>query len=188
MRSGPAWGRRAYPTSAMGTTALVRQTFLDAEWYAESLRLADAAPTAVARPLRDPVLDAVIAMKASGRPVAFAADTADEIHHALDRAAELGLRPIILGAADAWRVADFGGLRGNAHDPKAAATYGIALSSHYVLLGVTPQDDRDTIKKAYRHLARLYHPDLNKSAEAHGKMQEINQAYQAILGDVPEDK
>lgn len=103
---GPAWGRRAYPTSAMGTAALARQTFLDAEWYAECLRLADAEPTVVARPLRDPVLDAVILMKASGRPVAFAADTADEIHHALDRAAELGLRPVILGGDEAWRAAE----------------------------------------------------------------------------------
>lgn len=98
------------------------------------------------------------------------------------------LRTHLPGLNDTWRVADFGGVRGNAHDPKAAATYGIALSSHYILLGVTPYDDRDTIKKAYRHLARLYHPDLNKSPEAHGRMQEINQAYQAILGDAPDEK
>jgi hypothetical protein len=91
------------------------------------------------------------------------------------------------GLNDSWRVADFAGVRGTAHDPKGAAVIHTALQEHYVLLGVTADDDREAIKKAYRHLARAYHPDLNKSAEAHGKMQQLNKAYQEILkslGDV----
>jgi hypothetical protein len=96
------------------------------------------------------------------------------------------VRTHLPGLNDSWLIADFGGLRGSAHDPKAAATYGIALNAHYTLLGVTPEDDRSAIKKAYRHLARLYHPDLNKSPDAHARMQEINQAYRAILGETPE--
>jgi hypothetical protein len=98
------------------------------------------------------------------------------------------LKTHLPGLNDTWHVADFGGVRGNAHDPKASATYGITLNHHYAVLGVTPQDDHAAVKKAYRHLARLYHPDLNKSAEAHVKMQEINQAYQAIIGSIASDE
>ena len=58
----------------------------------------------------------------------------------------------------------------------------------YKLLGVTPQDSMDTIKKAYRKLIREYHPDIIKAQgkddaylqEATAKTQEINQAYEMI--------
>lgn len=51
----------------------------------------------------------------------------------------------------------------------------------YEVLGVSPDADDTTVTKAYRSLARRYHPDLNpgdKSAEQ--KMQEINSAYDTI--------
>ena len=86
------------------------------------------------------------------------------------------------GLNDRWRVADFGGIHGRAHDPRASAVFSAALDEHYVILGVAPEDDRETIKRAYRLLARRYHPDLNASPEAHEQMQRVNEAYQAILG------
>ncbi|MCC6614292.1 MAG: J domain-containing protein [Anaerolineae bacterium] len=92
------------------------------------------------------------------------------------------VRTYLPGLNGAWRVADFGGVHGKAHDPQANAVFSAALSEHYVILGVTPEDDRDTIKRAYRLLARRYHPDLNNSPEAHEQMQRVNEAYQAILG------
>jgi len=62
------------------------------------------------------------------------------------------------------------------------------LEDAYRLLGVSPQDDMATIKKAYRKLVRQYHPDIIKSQgksedyikEATAKTQEINQAYEMI--------
>ena len=58
---------------------------------------------------------------------------------------------------------------------------------YYEVLGVKKGDDDTTIKKAYRSLAKKYHPDMNpgdKDAEA--KFKEVNEAYD-ILSD-PEKK
>jgi hypothetical protein len=55
------------------------------------------------------------------------------------------------------------------------------ISVYYEVLGVSLTDDLDTIKKVYRQLAMLYHPDLNKSPEANERMQQINTAYAQIM-------
>jgi len=54
--------------------------------------------------------------------------------------------------------------------------------SLYDTLGVSQSASADEIKKAYRRLARKYHPDINKEAEAEDKFKEINAAYE-ILSD-----
>lgn len=44
----------------------------------------------------------------------------------------------------------------------------------------------DEAKKAYRRLAKLYHPDINKSEEAHNKFILIQRAYEEIReGSIP---
>jgi curved DNA-binding protein len=54
--------------------------------------------------------------------------------------------------------------------------------SLYETLGVSERASADEIKKAYRKLARKYHPDVNKDEEAIEKFKEINAAYE-ILSD-----
>ena len=54
--------------------------------------------------------------------------------------------------------------------------------SLYQTLNIGENASADEIKKAYRKLAREYHPDINKSPEAEEKFKEINAAYE-ILGD-----
>src|SRR5918912_566223 len=53
---------------------------------------------------------------------------------------------------------------------------------YYKVLGVDRKASQDDIKKAYRKLARQYHPDTNKSAGAEERFKEVSEAYD-VLGD-----
>ncbi len=58
---------------------------------------------------------------------------------------------------------------------------------YYEALGIDKSADEAAIKKAYRTLAKKYHPDINPGdAEAEKKFKEVNEAY-AVLSD-PEKK
>jgi curved DNA-binding protein len=52
--------------------------------------------------------------------------------------------------------------------------------SLYETLGVSENASADEIKKAYRKLARKYHPDINKDESAVEKFKEINAAYEVL--------
>ena len=51
---------------------------------------------------------------------------------------------------------------------------------YYKILGVAKNADDAEIKKAYRKLARKYHPDVNKDAGAEDKFKEVNEAYDVL--------
>ena len=58
------------------------------------------------------------------------------------------------------------------------------MKDYYQILGVSTDASPEDIKKAFRRLALLYHPDRNPGniKEAEGRFKEINEAYE-VLGD-----
>jgi len=51
------------------------------------------------------------------------------------------------------------------------------IPNHYQTLGISSTASKDEIKKAYRQLALKFHPDRNRSPDAHEIFIEINEAY-----------
>ena len=56
------------------------------------------------------------------------------------------------------------------------------FKDYYQTLGVARGASADEVKKAFRKLARKYHPDVSKEADAEARMQDVNEAY-AVLSD-----
>jgi curved DNA-binding protein len=56
----------------------------------------------------------------------------------------------------------------------------LAYTDFYEVLGVPRDADQDAIRRAYRKLARKYHPDLNSDHDAEDRFKELGEAYEVL--------
>jgi curved DNA-binding protein len=56
----------------------------------------------------------------------------------------------------------------------------VAFRDYYEVLGVSRDSSAEEIRRAYRKLARQYHPDVNKDPEAEDRFKEISEAYEVL--------
>ncbi|MFC6755059.1 DnaJ domain-containing protein, partial [Halorubrum tibetense] len=54
------------------------------------------------------------------------------------------------------------------------------FKDYYQVLGVTPDASADDIKRAYRKLARKYHPDVSKEPDAEAQFKAVNEANEVL--------
>ena len=59
----------------------------------------------------------------------------------------------------------------------------VEYQDYYETMGVKRDAGQDEIKKAFRKLARKYHPDVNKDKQAEAKFKQVNEAYEVLKDD-----
>lgn len=63
----------------------------------------------------------------------------------------------------------------------------MATKNYYQILNISQNATQEEIKKAFRTLAKQYHPDVNPSPDANEIMQQITEAYE-VLSDIEKRK
>lgn len=96
-------GRGMYPSTGMAVPTFYRQTLIDAQRRAQ---LVSNAPRGSVPPAFDADYAVLQEIIGGGAPAFFQVDAAEQIRHVLRLSEEFRLRPVIMGGAEAWQVAD----------------------------------------------------------------------------------
>ena len=99
-------GQGVYPATLFGVVAFMRQAFEDARHRAVVAAAYERDPRGVTMPSYDPDYAVLQAVLAGELTVYFEADEAADILRVIGLADQYGFRPVLMGGADAWKVAD----------------------------------------------------------------------------------
>ncbi|MGQ0765530.1 MAG: amidohydrolase family protein [Gemmatimonadota bacterium] len=148
-RSFPLGGM--YPNSSMGTIALMKQTFMDAEWYTRAWAAYDASGRAMLPPETSEALAALGSAVKGTQPVYFETGGEEEYLRAYKLAQDYELSPWFRGSGQEYRLLDV--LKGrtqplvvpiafpdapNVSSPEAAANVALADLRHWYLAPTNP--------------------------------------------------
>ncbi len=96
----------SYPNSAMGTTALLKQTFMDAEWYIRAWAAYDRSGRSILPPETSEALAALGGVVQGRQPVLFQTSSEEEYLRAFAIASEYKLTPWFRGSGEEYRLVD----------------------------------------------------------------------------------
>ncbi len=99
--------RGEYPSSLMGTMALLRQSFLDTEHYRLYKEQFTKSPSGLKRPEYNPFLENLLPYVINKKPIIFNCANIEDIKRAIRLTQEFKLNSYISGANEAWRVVDW---------------------------------------------------------------------------------
>lgn len=99
--------RGEYPSSLMGTMALLRQSFLDTEHYFLYKTQFAKSPGGLKRPQYDPFLESLLPYVIEKKPIIYNCANLEDIKRAIRITEEFKLNSYISGANEAWRVVDW---------------------------------------------------------------------------------
>ena len=140
-----------YPNSSMGTIALMRQTFMDADWYQRAWAAYEAAGRTVLPPETSEALEALEDAVEARQPVLFETGSEEEYLRAQALAEEFGLDAWYRGSGQEYRIVDV--LRESdapllvpldfpdapeVDDPEAALNASLAELRHWYLAPASP--------------------------------------------------
>lgn len=95
----------SYPGTLFGVIAYMRQAMEDANRHAEIMASYQRDPRGLTAPEWDPDYEVVRNVTTGAVPVFFRADDAEDIRRVFELSDEYGLRPVIVGGDEAWKVA-----------------------------------------------------------------------------------
>ncbi len=141
----------AYPNSAMGTIALMKQTFMDAEWYIRARAAYANSGRSILPPETSEALGALASVVQGQQAVLFQTSSEEEYLRAHKLATEYKLTPWFRGSGDEYRIVDV--LKGrtnplivplnfpdapNVSGPEAALNASLAPLRHWYLAPTNP--------------------------------------------------
>jgi len=146
----------SYPNSTMGTAALIKQTFMDAEWYMRAWDAYESSGRAFLPPETSEALGALEAVVQGGQPTVFETESEEEYLRAHTLAADFGVDAWYRGSGEEYRIIDV--LRGRTEplivplnfpdapdvsDPEAALNATLADLRHWYLAPTSPAELAD---------------------------------------------